>query len=65
LRARKKLGNEGKCEGMNPHTPKGTSTLGIWSLNGFLNLQRAIAKVKTQWIEELFISLKISWNLDV
>jgi len=21
--------NVGKCEGMNPHTPKGTSTLGV------------------------------------
>jgi hypothetical protein len=25
----RKLGSERKCEGMNPHTPKGTSTLGI------------------------------------
>jgi hypothetical protein len=24
-----KPGSEGKCEGMNPHTPKGASTLGI------------------------------------
>jgi hypothetical protein len=23
------LGNVGKCEGMNPHTSKGTSTLGV------------------------------------
>jgi hypothetical protein len=23
------LGSVGKCEGMNPHTPKGVSTLGI------------------------------------
>jgi len=22
-------GSEGKCEGINPHTPKGASTLGI------------------------------------
>jgi len=24
-----KLGSVGKCEGMNPHTPKGASTLGV------------------------------------
>jgi len=24
-----KVGSEGKCEGMNPHTPKGTSILGV------------------------------------
>jgi hypothetical protein len=23
------IGNVGKCEGMNPHTPKGTSILGV------------------------------------
>jgi len=25
----RKLGSESKCEGMNPHTPKGVSTLGV------------------------------------
>jgi len=25
------LGSVGKCEGMNPHTPKGNSTLGVGS----------------------------------
>jgi hypothetical protein len=58
LWAKKKPRSEGKCEGMNPHTPKGASTLGIWSPGGLLNLHRAIAKVKTQWIEEFFISLE-------
>jgi len=29
LRAKRKPGSEGKCEGLNPHTPKGASTLGI------------------------------------
>jgi len=29
LQANRKLRSEGKCEGMNPHTPKGTSTLGV------------------------------------
>ncbi len=40
-------GNTKECEGMNLHTPKGTPTLGSWSLDGLLNLQRAIARVKT------------------
>ncbi len=26
---KRKFGNERKCEGMNPHTPKGAFTLGI------------------------------------
>jgi len=29
LRAKKEAGNEGKCEGMNLHTPKGVSILGL------------------------------------
>jgi hypothetical protein len=32
---------------------------------GLLNLQRVIARDKTQWIEEFIISLEISWNIDV
>jgi hypothetical protein len=44
---------------MNPHIPKGASTLGVWNLGGLLNFQRIIAGVKTQWIEEFLISLKI------
>jgi len=36
-----------------------------WSSDGLSNLQRAIAKVKTHWIEEFPISMEISWNLDV
>jgi len=50
--------SEGKCEGMNPHTPKGTPTLGNWTPHGLPNLQRAIVEVKTHWIEQFFISLK-------
>jgi len=43
LRAERKCRSEGKCEGMNPHTPKGTSILElaplrVWSLGGFSNL---------------------------
>jgi hypothetical protein len=59
LRAKRKPRNEGQCEGMNPHTPKRASTLGVWSPGGLSNLQREIAGVKTQWIEEFFISLEI------
>jgi len=58
LQAKRKPVNEGKCEGMNPHTPKGASTLGVWSLGELLNLQKIIAGLKPQWIEEFFISLK-------
>jgi hypothetical protein len=58
LRAKRKPRSEGKYEGMNLHTPKRTSTLGVWSLGGLPNLQKAIAGVKTQRIEELFIPLK-------
>jgi hypothetical protein len=47
LWAKRKPGSEGKCEGMNPHTPKGAFTLGVGSPNGLLNLQRDIAGVKT------------------
>jgi hypothetical protein len=43
---------------MNPHTPKGASTLGVWSPGELLNLEREIAGVKIQWIEKLFISFK-------
>ncbi len=55
LRAQRTPGSEGKCEGMNPHIPKGVSTLGIWSSSGLPNLQRTISRVKTQWIENFFI----------
>jgi len=55
----RKPGSERKCEGMNPHTPKGASTLGVWNPSGLPNLQKAIARVKTQWIEEFLIPLEI------
>ncbi len=58
LRAKRKPGSEGKCEGMNLHTPKGNFALGVWSLGGLLNLQRVIVGIKTQWIEEWIISLE-------
>jgi len=57
LQAKRKLMSEGKCEGMNLHTPKGASTLGVWSPGGLLNLYRAIVEVKTHWIEKFIRSL--------
>jgi hypothetical protein len=47
-----------KCEGVNPHTPKGTPMLGVGVSKGLLNLQSAIAGVKTPRLEEFFISLE-------
>jgi len=57
-------GSVKKCEGMNPHTPR-EFHLGNWSPSGLLNLQRGIAGVKTQWLEEFFISMESSWTLDI
>ncbi len=36
-----------------------------WSPGGVSNVHKMIARVKTQWIEEFFIPLKIYWNKDV
>jgi hypothetical protein len=58
-------GSAKECEGMNPHTPKQTPIFGVGIPNGLSNFQRAIAGVKIHWIEAFFISLKISWNVDV
>jgi hypothetical protein len=44
---------------MNPHPPKWAPILGVVVLNGLLNLQSAIARAKTHWLEEFFISLEI------
>jgi hypothetical protein len=38
---------------------------GRWSPDAFPNLQKAIARVKTQWLERFFILSKSSWNVDV
>jgi hypothetical protein len=54
-------GSARECEGIDPHIPKGTPTLGV----GIPNLQKAIARVKIQWLEEFFIPLEIYWNVDV
>jgi hypothetical protein len=48
-----------ECEGIDPHTPKATPTLGVGvPVNSQIG-------VKIQWIEELFISLERYWNVDV
>jgi len=46
-----------ECENEDSHSQM-SSHFGSGSPGGFLNLQRAIAKVKTPCIEELFISSK-------
>ncbi len=50
-------GSAREYEGIDPHTPKGTPTLGIGVLVDS-RMFKAIARVKTQWIKELFISLE-------
>jgi hypothetical protein len=44
---------------------KWAPTLGVGVPMDSRILQRVIAEVKTHWIEEIFISLEIYWNLDV
>ncbi len=46
-----------KCENEDSHSQV-NSPFGSWSPSGLLNIQRAIAEVKTPHIEEFFISLK-------
>jgi hypothetical protein len=57
-------GSVRRCEGMNPHTPR-EFHFGSWSPSGLPHFQKAIWGVKTQWLEEFFISLESSWNADV
>jgi hypothetical protein len=47
-------GSVRKCERMNPHTPKWAPTLGSWNLDGLLNLQGVITRVKTHWKKSLY-----------
>jgi hypothetical protein len=54
-----------ECEGMNLDTPKWIPIMGVGVPNGFPNLQSIIARVKTHWLEEFFISLVIYWNVNV
>jgi hypothetical protein len=57
-----------ECERMRGHEPphsQVSSHFGNWNPDELPNLQRAILRVKTHWIEKLLISLESSWNLDV
>ncbi len=47
-----------------PHSQV-NSDFGSWSPDRLSNFQKVIVRVKTHWIEEFFISLESSWNLDV
>jgi hypothetical protein len=58
-------GSVGKCEGMNPRIPKGASTLGVKVSVDSRIFKEQLQGVKTQWIQELLISLESSWNVDV
>jgi hypothetical protein len=53
-----------ECEKEDSHSQV-NSFFGSWSPDGLPNLQREIAKVKTPYIEEFFISLEIYWSVDV
>jgi hypothetical protein len=55
---RKVWGNEPSHSQDNSHFRK-------WSPDGFLNVQKAITRVKTQWLLAFFISLKSSWKVVV
>jgi hypothetical protein len=54
----RKLGSERKCEGMNPHTPKGASTLGVGVPVDFRMFRKRLQGQKTQCIDKFFIPLK-------
>jgi hypothetical protein len=58
-------GSVGKCEGMNLPYSQVNSHFGNWSPDRFLNLHRAISRVKFYYIEKVFIPLKRSSNLNV
>jgi hypothetical protein len=53
-----------KCEDENSQSQV-SSHVGSWSLTGFLNFQKTIAKVKTPRSEELFITLESYGSVDV
>jgi hypothetical protein len=54
----------GKCEGMSPHIPKWTPTLGV-GVSMDSRIFRVITGVKTHWIEEIHISLENSWYINI
>jgi hypothetical protein len=63
-RACKVAGQEGvqRVWGHEPSHSQVNSHCGSWNPNGFSNLQRAIAGVKTHQLEEFIISLESYWN---
>jgi hypothetical protein len=69
LAKKRKPERERKCEGMNPHTPKGESHLESWSPGGFPNVQRAIVGgnpmdwKKIYTIEKLLKRRCLKWAL--
>ncbi len=72
LRAKRRPGSHATCSweckkmwGNRLSHSQGNSHIESWNPGGLLNVQRAIVGVKTQWIEEFFISLERYWNLDV
>jgi hypothetical protein len=61
-------GSVRKCErvwGSEHSHSQDNSHFGRWSPGGLPKFQRAIWGVKTQWFVTFFISLEISWNVDV
>jgi hypothetical protein len=71
VRAKRKLGSHISCSreckrvwGNEPSHSQGNSHFGSWSPGELSNLQRAIARVKTHWIEVFLISLQSSWNVN-
>jgi hypothetical protein len=49
---------------MNLHTLR-EFHFGSWSFSGLPNFQEEIARVKIQWLEEFFVSMESSWNVDI
>jgi hypothetical protein len=72
VRAKSEPGSHISCSweckrmwGNEPSHSQMSSHFGSSNPNGFPNLQRAIAGVKTHWIEMFIISLKRSCNVDI
>jgi len=65
LRAKKEAQEWRKVWGNEPSHSQRSFHFGGWSPGGLLNVQRTIARVKNQWLNEFFITLKTYWNLDV
>jgi hypothetical protein len=62
---RRKPESEGKSEGMNPHSPKGVSILGIGVPVDSRIFIEYLQGSKPNGLKSFFIPLEISWNVDV